>query len=271
MSAWIPAAIMGGSTLASGLLGKKQKTQWDFEERRYLEKNRFKWLVRGAKRAGFNPLTVLGATGGQMGGGPTSTSSPMGMRVALADALKSAAYAYLDHDPVAEETAQLEQDLLRKQIAQIDNEAKRYGSYTTAAAANGGVPSVQRTASPTAEGVPQGYDAAGNATGHEVYTVYDQQGNPVEVEVDAGGALSQGRIGEYAVDMLDRNVSSPFLRSWGKAIASPFIAANQAGNWIVDKIQQGPKPPQKRVKGKIMPVPQDRMDERAARRLTGGW
>lgn len=111
----------GLGTLASGLLNrKKQKTQWDFEERRYLEKNRFKWLRKGAQRAGFNPLTVLGATGGQMGGNPTVVENPLSLAATAAAAAAAAGGAYLEYDPVADEQAR--EDL---EYTKIQNELSR--------------------------------------------------------------------------------------------------------------------------------------------------
>lgn len=106
-------ASVGGSLLSR----KKQKTEWDFEERRYLEKNRFKWLRRGAQRAGFNPLTVLGATGGQMAGvNPTVTDSPLGFAAIAAKALADAGASYLSFDPVAYEQANRNLELTQSMI-----------------------------------------------------------------------------------------------------------------------------------------------------------
>lgn len=79
--------ITAGSSLLGGLLGGKgkTKTQWDFEERRYHEKNRYKWLRKGAQNAGFNPLAVLGAAGGSAGNAQASaTDFDQGSQIASA-------------------------------------------------------------------------------------------------------------------------------------------------------------------------------------------
>ena len=80
---WEAAAIAGGSQLLGGILGKGKKLQQNFREERQNLKN----IVRGAREAGFNPLTVLRATGGQ----PTANAiqSPLGARAAVGEAIKT--------------------------------------------------------------------------------------------------------------------------------------------------------------------------------------
>ena len=80
---WEAAAIAGASQLVGGLLGKGKKVQQNFKEERQNLKN----IVRGAREAGFNPLTVLRSTGGQ----PTANAiqSPLGARAALGEAIKT--------------------------------------------------------------------------------------------------------------------------------------------------------------------------------------
>jgi len=85
---WEAAAIAGGSQLLGGLFQKPKKVQWDFQERERLENDRYKWLVKGAQDAGFNPLTVLRSTGGQMAN-VTPRQSPLGARAALGEAIKT--------------------------------------------------------------------------------------------------------------------------------------------------------------------------------------
>lgn len=121
------ALAAGASTVATGLLGKGEKKEWDFREREKLENERFKWLRKGARKAGFNPLTVLGATGGQMGAGPTVTSSPLGLGAILGAAAADAGAAYLNYDPVADETAQARLDNIRADTTLREAEALRFG------------------------------------------------------------------------------------------------------------------------------------------------
>ena len=77
------ALISGGTKLLGGILGKGKKPQQNFREERQNLRN----IVRGAKEAGFNPLTVLKATGGQ----PTANNivSPLGIRAALGEAIET--------------------------------------------------------------------------------------------------------------------------------------------------------------------------------------
>ena len=96
------ALISGGSKLLGGILSKPKKLQQNFREERQNLKN----IVRGAKEAGFNPLTVLKATGGQ----PTANAivSPLGMRAALGEAIEQfgATYATDAMDREREKRAQ---------------------------------------------------------------------------------------------------------------------------------------------------------------------
>jgi len=77
------AAISGGSQLLGGLLSKPKKLQQNFKEERQNLKN----IVRGAREAGFNPLTVLRATGGQSTA--NAIQSPLGSRAAVGEAIKT--------------------------------------------------------------------------------------------------------------------------------------------------------------------------------------
>jgi len=82
------AAISGGTKLLGGLLGRdkgpslrKQRNNMKITERQ-----RYKWLVEGAQNAGFNPLSVLRATGGAMAPQLT-TQTPLSARAILGEAI----------------------------------------------------------------------------------------------------------------------------------------------------------------------------------------
>ena len=158
----LAALIAGGSSLLGGLFSNRskkkaaaqqyendlkqaaQQNKYDIEREarqsemiERTEKERFKWLVEGAESAGFNPLTVLGATGGAMGQtanaagmtapGKTAPISTMGDSIAQAGA-NFAAYM---GDPIAKQTEKLRNELLTKQIDQIDRENLRFGQPVT--------------------------------------------------------------------------------------------------------------------------------------------
>lgn len=128
-----PALISGASSLVGGLLGRnKEKPPSSGDQRRHarkLEKGRYKWLRRGAKKAGFNPLTVLGAAGQSSGQGQLDyTPSPLGWKAALGDAISAAGQTYASIDPVAVEGAKLDNQLKQRQIAAFDAEVGRHGS-----------------------------------------------------------------------------------------------------------------------------------------------
>ena len=103
-----------------------------------MEERRFQWLVKGAQNAGFNPLTVLGATGGQHAPAP---QSPISRSAVIGNAIAKAAEAY---DPIRREREELENELLREQIDDIKRTKTKVG-----------VPGLKTTSSPTKVYDPQ--------------------------------------------------------------------------------------------------------------------
>jgi len=84
------ALIQGGSSLVGGLLGKDKgpSLRKQRNNMKKIEEDRYKWLVKGAQRAGFNPLTVLRSTGGQMAP-QLNFDSPLSARAVLGEAIKT--------------------------------------------------------------------------------------------------------------------------------------------------------------------------------------
>ena len=113
-----------------------EQRQYSWNER--TEKERFNWLVQGAENAGFNPLTVLGATGGRSGNSPTAQAgitigsqaatqkAPLG-QIGNTVARAGEQFAAYMPDPIETQTRMLQNQLLTKQIAQIDRENLRFG------------------------------------------------------------------------------------------------------------------------------------------------
>ena len=126
-----------------------EQRQQDYIEN--TEKERFSWLVKGAENAGFNPLTVLGATGGGMGQSPnalaeTAAGQTAARRMAplsnIGNSIAAAGeqFARFMPDPISIQTQKLNNQLLEKQIAQIDRENLRFGQ-----------PRLQTTSSPVTD------------------------------------------------------------------------------------------------------------------------
>ena len=124
------ALISGGSSLLGGLLGKDKgpSARAQRNDMKKIEEARYKWLVKGAQRAGFNPLTVLGAAGQTAGRGTTTPQSPLGWKSALGDAIKQTGQVLASYDPVEAEGRQLDNELKRRQLAAFDNEGLRQGA-----------------------------------------------------------------------------------------------------------------------------------------------
>jgi len=111
--------ISTGLNLASGLLSRnnyKKDRDRAMSVMKNTERKRYKWLVQGAQAAGFNPLTVLGATGGQMAQQP-AIQSPLSSGAIAAQAL---AQGFQQYDPVADEGVQLDNDLKRAQLERFE-------------------------------------------------------------------------------------------------------------------------------------------------------
>ena len=122
--------------LAAGLLGKnKQKKEWDFREQQKLEENRYKWMVKGAQNAGFNPSSVLGAVGGNFANQGPTQSSPMNNLARVGNVLMDFADVI---DPVRAETERLNNEILNEELIQIRRQNEN---------PFGGVPRVRSTQS----------------------------------------------------------------------------------------------------------------------------
>lgn len=85
---WQAAAISAGSKLLGGLLGgdKGPSLRQQRNNMKKTEHQRFKWLVKGAQNAGFNPLSVLRATGGAMAP-QLQPQTPLNARAVLGEAI----------------------------------------------------------------------------------------------------------------------------------------------------------------------------------------
>lgn len=94
---WEAAAINAGGKLLGGLLGSDKGFSVADQRKatKRLEKNRYQWLVKGAQKAGFNPLTVLRSTGGNMMQADAPVS-PFGVRQALGEAVEAFSSTYAD-------------------------------------------------------------------------------------------------------------------------------------------------------------------------------
>lgn len=104
------AAIQGIGSLVGGLFNRGPKISTQLHAAQLMEERRFQWLVKGAQNAGFNPLTVLGATGGQQAPAP---QSPVSRSAVIGNAIATAAQAY---DPIRLEREKLENELIKEQI-----------------------------------------------------------------------------------------------------------------------------------------------------------
>lgn len=138
-----PFAKFAGTALLGEMQRKKDRSDAIYLARRQKRMNRnatresllydMSYLVKGAQKAGFNPLTVLGATGGGANNVGVSMT-PLSRDASMAQA----AFGELFRDPLEVRRAELENELLEARIADVKDETARLG-----------VQGVRSTSSPT--------------------------------------------------------------------------------------------------------------------------
>ncbi|AXL15628.1 hypothetical protein [Microviridae sp.] len=155
--------------------------KWEARARQGALRDDLVHLVAGAQKAGFNPLTVLGATGGSLGGGGAAQSIAAGGQYGQplsvgASAAQAAGQAIANYDPILEERRRLENDLLETQIETTKEQNERFG-----------LQGVRTTTSPTTGSLDP-------VTAFEADTRYqDQQGEPIRADP------SSSRVGETRI------------------------------------------------------------------------
>lgn len=187
----------------------------------------FKWLVDGAQRAGFNPLTVLGAGGARSANATPAISSPLagGMdgsgftrESGVGRAIGAAAAIADAFDPIERESRRLENELAKARLDQINSEQTRLGI---------GVPKVRTTSSnvetqsgnPTERDPHLGFEEGRktvNIFGYEVPAymadMYEQAGGNVLGEI--------ATLSEFAKVVKDAERSDPDRKGtwWNYAV-----------------------------------------------------
>jgi len=146
----LPFLAAAGSTLASGFAAagglqgigsafnlansifgpspertQKRQANFEYQQQKKLEENRYTWLRDGALKAGFNPASVLSSTGGTMG--RVNQQSP------LQDKWEKVGETLLEvdriMDPVRQETERLNLELMREELVRAKQEnANPYGA-----------------------------------------------------------------------------------------------------------------------------------------------
>lgn len=125
----------------------KLQREWDIEDRdeaRVYSRDALKNLVVDAEEAGFNPLTVLGATGGAnynaaAGFAPLSRKAPVKQAVggsAMGDAFDAVGDFMTNFDPFADQKREQEYRLVESQISALNasalsNVPRGAGSFAT--------------------------------------------------------------------------------------------------------------------------------------------
>jgi len=253
MSATTAALITGGASLLGGIMGRKKgpslKKQHRVarESQQKLARDLPKYIVAGALKAGFNPLTVLGATGGQVGSA-TQATPIVGTNNFIQDALTTAADAYVRYDPIAEETRRLQNEIAQEELSQIRNEALRFGNQVR------GVRTTQspidtngqgRVAQPaqiypvnpppeiTTSALPRTTAAAISPD----YSVRLDDESLAEFETQAAGAAMAGQLPEMLRDLGEKNyprTTEAFTTLWGLGMDT-YDAAKKVGSHLANE------------------------------------
>lgn len=137
------AALSAGTSLVSGLFGRKEEKKRQAlaiaEARRqeHRDDTKLQRLVKDAEKAGFNPLTALrgGAGGFQQVHNPIlSLGAHGGSLSAMAEQIGGSIQSAFDYDPLREEQAQLQTQLMRAELDRItrDGNGVGFGQVPTA-------------------------------------------------------------------------------------------------------------------------------------------
>lgn len=155
----------------------------------------YKKLRKNAIKGGFNPLTALrgGGSAGFMQTHTPALASVATMGRAVANGFQAA----IDYDPNAEKTAQIERELLKAQLENINTRTRKSQSFN-----------VPTTSSPgPGRGIPDAIPPAN-------ITVRDRRGNkldvtnpdaPMEPESDIWRWSREGRLEEEAAKIAEAN------------------------------------------------------------------
>jgi len=193
-----------------------------FDLTRDLELSKYGWLVEGAQKAGFNPLTALGATGGPQLQGSPAAISPIAVQSYVGEALSTAAGNFQGpEDAIEKEGRILDNKLKMAKLAQMSSEVNRLGTPTGHALS----PKQQKIVVENGDGYPVGWTtdpgisqaervspldtSKGTGTASRDIlvnpTVKDKDGEPVELEAAAMGAGVQQTLVPWAEEMLVSN------------------------------------------------------------------
>lgn len=248
MGALLAAAIPAGLNLLGGLFGnKKQKepeTKFEFVKMR-----------KAAEAAGFNPLTVLKATGGQ----PTSVSQPiprLSSAAVVANALGTGAQAFFDAqpDPLQKERDRLEIDLMKQQLGTVQSSLARdnlTGTIVATRATTGwsGAPVTRQTqmaprnnpnpglSATTGPGLMTGptdaYDdtSVESVTGVRISNM-DADNPPPELETTAFTVAREGNLVPWSADLFMRNNKSTSYEDYVLEREAPYQLKKR---WKKDK------------------------------------
>jgi len=210
MSATTAALISGGASLLGSVLAKKGPT---FGQRMKMQRkwsaNEYVWQRKGAERAGFNPLTVLQATGGRSS--PAPMQSPSLSRNPIGDAVEAGTSAYFaakDQEAQAEYD-QAKLDLVRKQLEDESNKTVYTENFGFA------IPQAETETAQTANASPalsptQNPHPNGTTTvmGKDGLTRADPEA-PVELEGDAWAWARDGSLWPNINEVWNRNMRLP--------------------------------------------------------------
>ena len=113
-----PATIIQGAGVVASIFGKDKgpSLRKQRNNMKKIEEDRYTWMVKGARKAGFNPSSVLGAVGGNFANATPIPQSPMNNLARVGNVLMDFADAI---DPVRAETERLNNEILSEELTQI--------------------------------------------------------------------------------------------------------------------------------------------------------
>ena len=203
-----------------------------------LELAKYGWLVEGAQKAGFNPLTALGATGGPQLQGSPAAISPIAVQSYVGEALSTAAGNYKGpEDAIEKEGRVLDNKLKMAKLAQMTSEVNRLGTPTGHALSPKQMhvktyasdAPITMPVDPATPAVRTGFGVTDARSPEQI-----QAGESREAESDAWLSALSGRLKQDATQLVDTNLS-PITAKAVKAFGNAFVPENyvEAGrDWL---------------------------------------
>ena len=234
------ALIKSGAGLVGGLLGRDKgpSLREQRNNQKKIELNRFKWLRDGALAAGFNPESVLKATGGQSFGHRPIPQSPLNTGAIIGEAIGNFADAF---DPIRIATQRTQLELMQHELAQArEKTAAMSGMQTTASPTGTGGSEIAAASfipATTYAPIPKPYAVATRVLRDDGLPSANPE-SPAIWDEDMWVSLRAGDFSPFMGEILGRNVEGhvsdvgrKIRDAYGWTVPAASGVAKRVGQW----------------------------------------